>query len=198
MTPKKTSLERKQVRAGRRYDRRVGRTPITDAKTQDMLMALSQMRQDVDNKLPAGSYLMNEKRIIKYPGAGEDVIEHEKVHAAQHNMLGRLRVQDPEIRKASRALNKSITEDQLASFTEAGKYIRQPHELEAHLRGAAPMIKSLGLKDSSFDEILIGLQRAEEEGVSNQNMRNLMLFMQNEFTPEQKNIIESAFKSSGI
>ena len=198
MTPKKTSLERKQERAGRRYERRVGRTPITDATTQDMLMALSQMRQDVDNKLPAASYLMNEKRIIKYPGAGEDVIEHEKTHAAQHNILGLLRVQDPEIRRASRDLSKSITEDQLASFTEAGKYIIQPYELEAHLRGAAPMIKSLGLKDSSFDEILTGLQRAEEEGVSNQNTRNLMLFMQNEFTPEQKNIIESAFKSSGI
>lgn len=198
MTPKKTSLQRKQGRAQRRYDRRVGKTPVLDARTQDILNAMSQMRQDVDNRLPAGTYKMGEREIIKYPGAGEDVLEHEKVHASQHNLLNMLRVQDPEIRKSSRKLSRSISDEQLQSFNEAGKYISQPHEFEAHIRAAKPMMTEMGVKMDSFDDVLNGLQMADKESTVNQNMRNLMLFMQNDWTEDQKNSIMNALNSSGI
>ena len=182
----------------RRYDRRVGRTPIVDAAVPDILRAMSQMRMDVDNKLPAGSYIMDERKIIQYPDQGGDVLEHEKIHASQHNILNRLRVQEPEIRRASRRLGRSITDEQMQSLNEAGRYISQPHELEAHIRAATPRMTEMGLRLDDFDATLEGLERAYEEGSANQNMTNLMYFMQNDWSPDQKNNIMRALNFSGI
>jgi len=191
-------LKRQNRRVQRRYDRRVGRTPVVGASVPDILRSMSQMRMDVDNRLPAGSYYVDERKIVQYPGSGEDVLEHEKIHASQHNILNRLRVQDPEIRRASRRLNRSITDEQIQSLDEPGKYIIQPHEFEAHIRAAKPRIMEMGLSTDSFDDMLKGLQIADREGTGNKNMRNLMLFMQNDWTPEQKNNIMSAMNYSGI
>ena len=61
-------LKRQNGRVQRRYDRRVGRTPVVDASVPDILRSMSQMRMDVDNRLPAGSYYVDERKIVQYPG----------------------------------------------------------------------------------------------------------------------------------
>lgn len=192
-------MKAKKSREQRRYDRRVGRVPVREARASDLLEDLTLYNER--KYLPAGFYQRGEgkEEIVMYPHGGEDVLRHEQQHVAQTSKLARMlglegRVQSKDVRQAGKALKASMPQAQYDSLNQAGRYFAaQPTELEATVKSIRPGLKAAGVEmGQDFDSLLDSLKLANNDNRLNTNMRNLMLMMDNPWNEEQKNLIMSA------
>lgn len=183
-----------------RSEKRIERVPVRDARTSDLLtdLGLYNKRQ----YMPAGYYSrpsLGRQEIVMYQGAGEDVLKHEQTHASQTSRLAKIlglpsRAQDVEVRSAGNSLRSSLTEDQYANMNKAGQYFStQPHELEATVMSIRPGLEQAGISlDQDFEGLRSSLEAENKRGNLNTNMTNLLAMMNNQWTPEQQNLIMRA------
>lgn len=184
----------------RRADRRVKKTPVRDASTQEVLEMLA--GYGAGNPMIQGEYDPREKEIVMY-NDDSDILKHEQVHAAQYGPLQRLaykmnpdrsaRIQDPAKRKAYRKLSIDISPEVFEGFNDAGKYVMDKgEEFEAVLDTGVNASREMGVNfNVSFDDILSQLQDIESP---TNNMKGLMKFMDNPFTDKQKDLILKALR----
>jgi len=179
----------------RRADRRIEKTPVRDASSQEVLEMLASY--GADSPMMQGEYDPREKEIVMYKD-DPDTLKHEQVHATQYGPLQRLakrmndersaRIQDPSKRKAYRELTsgRNMVDDR--SFNPAGQYVLgKGEEFEAVLDTGVNAAKEKGVNfNASFEEILSQLKNIPSP---TNNMRGLMKFMSNKFTKEQRDLI---------
>ena len=179
----------------RRANRRIEKTPVRDASSQEVLEMLSSY--GADSPMMQGEYDPREKEIVMYKD-DSDTLKHEQVHAAQYGPLQRLAkrmndersapIQDPTKRKVYRKLSENISPEAYAAFNRAGKLILDKgEEFEAVLDTGVNAAKEKGVNfNASFEEILSQLKNIPSP---TNNMRGLMKFMSNKFTKEQRDLI---------
>jgi len=179
----------------RRADRRIEKTPVRDASSQEVLEMLSSY--GADSPMMQGEYDPIEKEIVMYKD-DPDTLKHEQVHAAQYGPLQRLAyrmnqdrsapIQDPTKRKVYRKLSENISPEAYAAFNRAGKLILDKgEEFEAVLDTGVNAAKEKGVNfNASFEEILSQLKNVPSP---TNNMIGLMKFMENRFTKEQRDLI---------
>ena len=104
-------------RIEKRGNRRIARTPVNTETSGNILQQLANVQKD--GGMSAGYYDTEAKEITMKSSPGspeyEDVIEHEEAHVTQHSPIlsffngePSLRVQNPDIRRATRRLQNSI------------------------------------------------------------------------------------------
>ena len=104
-------------RIEKRGNRRIARTPVNTETSGNILQQLASAQKD--GAMSAGYYNPYAKEIVMKSSLGspeyEDVIEHEEAHVTQHSPIlsffngePSLRVQNPDIRRATRRLQNSI------------------------------------------------------------------------------------------
>ena len=179
----------------RRTDRRIAKTPVRDASSQEVLEMLSSY--GADSPMMQGEYDPREKEIVMYKD-DLDTLKHEQVHAAQYGPLQRLAyrmnqdrsapIQDPTKRKVYRKLSENISPEAYAAFNRAGKMILDKgEEFEAVLDTGVNAAKEKGVNfNVPFEEILSQLKNVPSP---TNNMIGLMKFMENRFTREQRDLI---------
>jgi len=179
----------------RRADRRIEKTPVRDASSQEVLEMLSSY--GADSPMMQGEYDPRKKEIVMYKDDA-DTLKHEQVHAAQYGPLQRLAyrmnqdrsapIQDPTKRKVYRKLSENISPEAYAAFNRAGKLILDKgEEFEAVLDTGVNAAKEKGVNfNVSFEEILSQLKNIPSP---TNNMIGLMKFMENRFTREQRDLI---------
>ena len=179
----------------RRADRRIEKTPVRDASSQEVLEMLASY--GADSPMMQGEYDPREKEIVMYKD-DPDTLKHEQVHATQYGPLQRLayrmnpdrsaKIQDLTKRKAYRKLTsgKNMVDDR--TFNPAGQYILgKGEEFEAVLDTGVNAAKEKGVNfNASFEEILSQLKNVPSP---TNNMIGLMKFMENRFTREQRDLI---------
>ncbi len=179
----------------RRANRRIEKTPVRDASSQEVLEMLSSY--GADSPMMQGEYDPREKEIVMYKDDA-DTLKHEQVHATQYGPLQRLAyrmnqdrsapIQDPTKRKVYRKLSENISPEAYAAFNRAGKLILDKgEEFEAVLDTGVNAAKEKGVNfNVSFEEILSQLKNIPSP---TNNMIGLMKFMENRFTREQRDLI---------
>jgi len=179
----------------KRTDRRIAKTPVRDASSQEVLEMLASY--GADSPMMQGEYDPREKEIVMYKD-DLDTLKHEQVHAAQYGPLQRLAyrmnqdrsapIQDPTKRKVYRKLSENISPEAYAAFNRAGKLILDKgEEFEAVLDTGVNAAKEKGVNfNVSFEEILSQLKNIPSP---TNNMIGLMKFMENRFTREQRDLI---------
>jgi len=179
----------------RRANRRIEKTPVRDASSQEVLEMLASY--GADSPMMRGEYNPREKEIVMYKD-DPDTLKHEQVHAAQYGPLQRLAkrmndersapIQDPTKRKVYRKLSENISPEAYAAFNRAGKLILDKgEEFEAVLNTGVNAAKEKGVNfNVSFEEILSQLKNVPSP---TNNMRGLMKFMSNNFTKKQRDLI---------
>ena len=179
----------------KRTDRRIAKTPVRDASSQEVLEMLSSY--GADSPMMQGEYDPREKEIVMYKDDA-DTLKHEQVHATQYGPLQRLAyrmnqdrsapIQDPTKRKVYRKLSENISPEAYAAFNRAGKLILDKgEEFEAVLDTGVNAAKEKGVNfNVSFEEILSQLKNIPSP---TNNMIGLMKFMENRFTREQRDLI---------
>ena len=179
----------------RSADRRIAKTPVRDASSQEVLEMLASYGPD--SPMMQGEYDPRAKEIVMYKD-DPDTLKHEQAHAAQYGPLQRLayrmnpdrsaRIQDPVKRKAYRKLSENISPEAYAAFNRAGKLILDKgEEFEAVLDTGVNAAKEKGVNfNVSFEEILSQLKNIPSP---TNNMIGLMKFMENKFTKKQRDLI---------
>ena len=171
-------------RIEKRGNRRIARTPINTETSGNILQQLANVQKH--GGMSAGYYDTEAKEITMKSSPGspeyEDVIEHEEAHVTQHSPIlsffngePSLRVQNPDIRKATRRLQNSIAKWQrknpgqdffgtmptdenipnepekfmagymLGMLPEGSKWTGGTHEYEAIAQGAKNEMEDFGI-----------------------------------------------------
>ena len=179
----------------KRAERRIAKTPVRDANSQEVLEMLASYGPD--SPMMQGEYDPRAKEIVMYKD-DPDTLKHEQVHAAQYGPLQRLakkindersaRIQDPIKRRAYRKLSENISPEVFEGFNRAGKLVlNKGEEFEAVLNTGVNAAKEQGVDFSkSYDDILSQLLNAPSP---TNNMTGLMKFMDNKFTKKQRGLI---------
>jgi len=179
----------------RRAERRIEKTPVRDASSQEALEMLASYGPD--NPMMRGEYSPENKEIVMYKD-DPDALKHEEVHASQYGPLQRLarkmdkdysaRIQDPAKRRSYRKLSADISPEAFKEFNDAGRFImNEGEEFEAVLTTAVNAAKEMGVDfTGSFDDIKNQLKAVQSP---TNNMTGLMKFMENTFTEKQKDLI---------
>lgn len=185
-----------------RAEKRIERVPVREARTFDLLDALN--RYNDEGFMPAGAYMRRpgigktREEIVMYPGSGEDVLKHEQTHAAQTSRLARFlglegKTQNKDLRKAISKASRMLTPEQVSGLSEAGKYFLDPREMEATVNAVSSDLNAMGVSDeTSFDDLKKILS---SNNMLSTNMRNLSLFMDNDWSDKQKSLIMQAIRS---
>tara|TARA_R110000823_G_scaffold142063_1_gene271840 strand:- start:950 stop:2317 length:1368 start_codon:yes stop_codon:yes gene_type:complete len=179
----------------RRADRRIEKTPVRDASSQEVLEMLASYGPN--KPMMRGEYSPENKEIVMYKD-DPDALKHEEVHASQYGPLQRLarnmdkdysaRIQDPAKRRSYRKLSADISPEAFKEFNDAGRFImNEGEEFEAVLTTAVNAAKEMGVDfTGSFDDIKNQLKAVQSP---TNNMTGLMKFMENTFTEKQKDLI---------
>ena len=181
--------------------RRIQKTPVRDASSQEVLEMLASY--GADSPMMRAEYSPENREIVVYKTDDPDVLKHEQVHARQYGPLQRLarkmdkdysaRIQDPKKRRSYRKLSRDISPEVYETFNDAGKFILgQGEEFEAVLTTAVNAAKEMGVDfTGSFDDIKNQLKAVQSP---TNNMTGLMKFMENTFTDKQKDLILQALR----
>tara|TARA_R100001086_G_scaffold249695_1_gene190402 strand:- start:64 stop:795 length:732 start_codon:yes stop_codon:yes gene_type:complete len=196
----------------KRAERRIARTPIKTESSANVLQALAD--QDKKGAFSEGYYMPGDKEITMRTSPGspsyDDVKKHEETHAAQHSPLLSLlygepilRVQDPDVRRSTRKLLRSIRKwerknpgksffgnipekpvDDPQAFAaaymlgltpEGSAFTGGLHEYEAIVNASKSTARDLGINlNRSFDEVLNDLESlGSDEELKGQGIVNL-------------------------
>ena len=184
----------------KRAERRIERTPVRDASSQEVLEMLASYGPD--SPMMQGEYDPRAKEIVMYKD-DPDTLKHEQIHASQYGPLQRLakrmndersaRIQDPVKRKIYRKLSEDISPEVFEGFNDAGKFIMDKgEEFEAVLDTGVNAAKEIGVDfTGSFDDIKTQLKAVQSP---TNNMTGLIKFMENTFTDKQKDLILKALR----
>ena len=184
----------------KRAKRRIEKTPVRDAGSQEVLEMLASYGPD--NPMMRGEYSPENREIVMYTD-DPDALKHEEVHASQYGPLQRLarkmdkdysaRIQDPAKRRSYRELSADISPEAFKGFNDAGRFImNEGEEFEAVLTTAVNAAKEMGVDfTGSFDDIKNELKAVQSP---TNNMTGLMKFMENTFTDKQKDLILQALR----
>jgi len=181
----------------RRAERRLKKVPVTTASTEEVLSNLAQAGERGGSS--AGYYDTRDKEIVMFTSPAdkgyEDVKTHEEFHVTQHSPIlsflageGVLRVQNPDVRKATRKLIRSVdkweknnpgksfigelnvkdvsqtptamaTGYMLGRLPEGLNFTGGVHEYEAITGSAKKMMDRMGINTNvSFDDLLNTLE----------------------------------------
>lgn len=209
---------------GNRRDRRLNKTSVRSASSEEILEALAQYNDK--GYMPAGHFSDEEREIIMFsdPEKWEnyedegDVLMHEEKHASQYkplmswvaNKMGgesRFRMQDKDVRKSHRKLMRSLEEGDFGPPTSldkdpvrfTGQYMTDPLEYEAIITSGVAGLKNLGINvNQPFDSLLSDLNKlGEDEYVGDTyggQVKALRNFLKNDFTEDQKQHIMIGIK----
>ena len=184
----------------RRAERRIEKTPVRDASSQEALEMLASYGPD--SPMMQAEYSPENREIVMYTG-DPDARKHEEVHVSQYGPLQRLarkmdsdysaRIQDPAKRRSYRELSADISPEAFKGFNDAGRFImNEGEEFEAVLTTAVNAAKEMGVDfTGSFDDIKNQLKTVQSP---TNNMTGLMKFMDNTFTDKQKDLILQALR----